>query len=636
MPMPLSEMERQIIKEKLDGWLLIIAGAFLLLLIRFWVLQVVKNELYSSIAKNNQIRQITVPPMRGNIYDRNGFMLADWEQSFNVLVTPADINDDALNMLANILSTTPEAIKERMEENRSWSPFIPVQAAEDITWDQFAKVEENRLAMPGVDTELRPVRKYYPESIYVSHLIGYMGEITRDMMNDPRFADYRMGDRLGVSGLERALELTLRGRPGLTSKLVDAKGREISADNNLQDMRGRLDYTEKLRELEAMARPVEPGKSVVLTIDIGLQKIASDAMGGNIGSVVIMDVKNGELLALLSKPAFNPSLFVKGIGIEAWKQMRDDPDHPLLNRAITSAYPPGSIFKIVMAAGGLDDGFIKPGTRQECTGLYTLANQNFRCWNRTGHGNIAVEQAIIQSCDVFFYKLGEKMGVWEIAKWARRFGLGSPIHIGLDQEKAGLVPDPDWKQRVRHRQWYPGETILISIGQGYMLVTPLQAVLMPAAVANNGTLLRPQLIHHLEDAGRKPLTKFEPRVMARGLISQPTLKILREGMDGVVNAPDGTARNYVRSDVIRIAGKTGTSEVSKRYQGRPLEETPVKYRDHAWFIAYAPADDPKIAIVVMVEHGGSGGAAAGSVARKILEEYFSANTAMTVLGPPGG
>ncbi len=636
MPMPLSEMERQIIKEKLNNWLYFITLAFVLLLASFAILQLVQHNLWSNIAENNQIRQITIPPMRGNIYDRNGFMLADWDQSFNVLATPADINDESLTLLAKILATTPEAIKERMEKNRSWSPFIPVQAAEDITWDQFAQVEENRLAMPGVDTELRPVRKYYPESLYVSHLIGYMGEITRDMLNDPEFSDYRMGDRIGVAGLERSLELTLCGKPGTALKLVDAKGREISADTRLQDMRGRLDYTEKLRELEAMARPVEPGKSVVLTIDIGLQKIASDAMGQNIGSVVVMDVKTGELLALLSKPAFDPSLFIRGIALDDWAQLRDNPAHPLLNRAITSTYPPGSIFKIVMAAAALDDGFIKPATRQECTGIYTLANQDFRCWNRSGHGNIAIEQAIVESCDVFFYKLGEKMGILEIDKWARRFGLGSPIHIGLDEEKAGLVPDPEWKQRVHHKTWFPGETILCSIGQGYMLITPLQAVLIADAVADNGTIMRPQLVHHLEDAGRTPLTKFEPRVMARGLISPSTIKILKSGMDGVVNDPDGTALRYVHSDLVHIAGKTGTSEVSKRYQGRPLEETPVKYRDHAWFIGYAPADDPQIAIAVMVEHGGSGAAAAGSMAKTILEKYLAPDTAMTALDRPGG
>jgi penicillin-binding protein 2 len=625
----MSEIEREIIGEKLNNWLLVIAGAFLLLLCRFGILQVVQHNVWSNIAEKNRIRQITIPPMRGNIYDRNGAILADWEQSFNVLVTPSDTSDDAFGELARILDTAPEALKERMEKNRSWSPFIPVLVAENVSWEQFARVEENRLSMPGVDTELRPVRKYYPESILVSHTIGYLGEITREMLADPQYSDYRMGDRLGVSGLERSLELTLRGRAGIACKLVDAKGREISPEDSLQSFSGQpFDYTAQLKELQAMSRPVEPGQSVVLTLDINLQRIAAQRMGNNQGSVVVMDVKTGEILALLSVPGFDPSLFISGIQRDQWEQLRESPEHPLVNRAITSSYPPGSIFKIIMATAGLEDGFITPSSHFLCTGVYSLADKDFRCWNRAGHGNLAVEQAIIKSCDVFFYQLGEKLGITEIAKWSRAFGLGSLVRIGLPEEKSGLVPDPDWKLRVRKRSWYPGETILSSIGQGYTLTTPLQAVLIPAAVANNGTLMRPQLIHHLEDASRGQLTRFKPEVMAGDLIGPSTVKLLRRAMEGVVAAPDGTAKKYVYSDQVSIAGKTGTSEVSKKYQGRPAEEVPFKYRDHAWFVAYAPADNPRIAIAVMVEHGGSGGAIAGTIARNILVDYLAPKTAM--------
>lgn len=631
----MSESDQQELRTRLNKWLFLVLGTFGLLLLRFLVLQVVQNAIWRDIADNHMIRELKTPSMRGNIYDRNHRLLADWRQSFNVTVIPRDFTDPARTRLAAILTVAPEEIKARMEKNRSWSPFIPVLVAEDIPWEQFAQVEEDRLVMPGVDTEVRPVRQYYPDSVLVSHLLGYLGEITREEMQDPEYRDYRMGDRIGRSGLERALEEKIRGVEGLTYKLVDAVGREITLDSIPLDLQGRMDYRDKLESLEKMSRKVEPGQSVVLTIDLKLQQIARDDFGDNDGAVVVMDVKTGELLAFYSSPGYEPSLFERKISPEVWSQLSDSPRKPLLNRAVQGLYPPGSIFKIVVAAAGLEEGVITPGTTFYCDGTYELHHQKFRCWNHQGHGTLPLELAIMESCDVFFYNLGERLGVQRIATWARKFGIGRPVGEGLLEEKSGLVPDPAWKLAAKRRKWVPGDTINFAIGQGYLLITPLQAVLIPAAVANGGRLMRPQLIHHFEDVhGNK--SQYQPRVINDHFLRPETLRLLRRGMERVVGDGAGTAYKYVHSEFINIAGKTGTSEVSKKYQGRSSDDVPREYRDHAWFVAYTPAENPELALVVMVEHGGGGGAVAGSIAKKIIEDYYIFRAARRDPGLGGG
>jgi penicillin-binding protein 2 len=372
-----------------------------------------------------------------------------------------------------------------------------------------------------------------------------------------------------------------------------------------------------------MSRPQKPGSSAVLTLDIRLQKIARRHMGDKVGSVVAMDVKTGEILALLSTPGYDPSFFVGERNSQEWKKLRDNPHNPLFHRAVQGGYPPASVFKLVMAAAAMEENIINAKTSYECSGKFEFADTTFRCWKNYGHGELELKQAIAQSCDVYFYKLGEKLGIDNISLWARKFGMGSRVNIGLPEEKNGLVPDRQWKRKRFDEIWYPGETISISIGQGYLNVTPLQAVLIGAAIANSGNIMQPRLIHHFEDFQQNKLSRFRPRVMRKDLLDKSTTRILQRSMELVVEDKKGTARNYVQSDFIRIAGKTGTAEVSKKYQGEDIEDIPYKYRDHAWFLAYAPADDPEIVLVVLVEHGGPGSSTAGPIARRILEDYFS-------------
>ena len=624
MPLYLGESERYEVRARAGAWFILVLGAFGLLLIRFYVLQVVQNQTWLSAAEYRQIRAVVEPSARGYIFDRNGRLLADWEQSYNVLVTPAHLTEDSLVRLAVILEVPVEELKSRIAKNRSWSPFISTLAAEDIKFDKFAQVEEDRMVMPGVKTEVRPIRKYYADSAAVSHVLGYMGEISRAELALPLYRDYRMGDRVGKTGIERAMESELRGRDGLSYRLVDALDREISSEYFDEKFKDRIDYNERIEALNRLSRPRRPGRSVVLTLDLQFQKAALERMRGHVGSVVVMDVRTGELLVLLSVPGYDPSLFVRGLTPTEWRKLKDDPMKPLFHRAIQGAYSPASVFKMVMAAAGLEENLVTSRTRFNCTGSYEVGadKRRFHCWNRHGHGGIALERAIVESCDVYFYVLGEQMGIETIGRWARNFGLGQRLGIGLLEERAGLIPDREWKLKRRREPWFPGDTINVSIGQGFINMTPLETILIPAAIANNGRLMKPQLIHHLEDSQRRPVTGFQPETLVEQVFQPETARLLRRAMEEAVENPKGTGYQHVRSEVVRIAGKTGTAQVAAGYRGWQIEDIPYRHRDNAWFAAYAPADNPEIAIVVLIEHGGSGGEVAGPVAKNILEDYF--------------
>jgi len=620
MALHLSEPEKQKIGTRLNLWIIVVAGVIGLLIVRFWVLQFVQYDVWHFIAEENQIRKETIPAMRGNIYDRNKLPLADWRQSFNITVTPADLTQDSVMRLAEILETEPDELRARIREKEMWSIFIPVSVAEDVEWEKFARVEEDRLLMPGVGTEIRPVRKYYLDSGLVSHVIGYLGEVDKKELEKLKDRGYRMGDLIGRAGIEKVLESSLRGTEGVDYKLVDARGREISMDALRRESR-KPGYQGKLGVLDSMSRPVRPGYSAVLSLDLRFQKIAARHMEGRRGSVVAMDVNTGDVLVMLSMPLYDPSLFAK-MTEQQWEKLRNSEGHPLLNRAIQGCYPPGSIFKIVMAAAALEEGHVDPETECVCDGSFHLLDSSFGCWRKEGHGKVDMKKAIVESCDVYFYKLGDQIGIETISKWAGKFGLGKRTGIELPDEKTGLVPDPKWKKEKTGLPWFPGETILTSIGQGYLHITPLQAVLIPASVAGGNTLMKPRLILRIEDVNGNVIKRFPPKPMSSGMLSERTRLLLREAMLGVVEDERGTARWSVMNDTVRIAGKTGTAEVSRKYKGEDIEDIPYEHRDHSWFVAYAPAEAPRVAIAVLVEHGGSGAATAGAIAREILADYF--------------
>jgi penicillin-binding protein 2 len=623
-----SEIQRQAVRERLYYLLIIALGAFVFLIARFYILQIVQYRDWRDFAEIQQIRPSRISPIRGDIFDRHKSKLAGTEPSYNVMVIPQDVTDDAIARLAELLGTTPEILREREKKNRSWWPFKPALVAENIDRQaQLPAVRVNRPVLPGVEIEERPVRKYGPEAVLVAHLMGYLGEIGPEELKDPDNSDYLMGDRIGKSGLEKGLESELRGQYGTEYKLQDARGREITAESAPRDLRAKSEYLKKIEEVKAMAKPMVPGHSVVLTLDLEVVRSAKSRLGDQRGSVVVLKVDTGELLCLLSNPSYDPALFANGISPEQWQALLEDPNKPLFNRALVGRYRPASVFKIVVAAAALEEKKITLDQKFTCNGFFELGQTTktrYGCWNKFGHGPLDLEHAIMESCDVYFYNLGAtEISPDLIAKWARKFGLGQRLLGGIISEEDGLVPDPAWKKKELGRNWVRGETVLMAIGEGYTLVTPLQEAMIASAVAGGGRLMQPQVVHHFETVDGRIIEDFSPRVLSDRMFSPATLGLLRRGMWDVINDPRGTAYKYAHSNLVTIAGKTGTAEVSKKYKGRACEDIPYDHRDNAWFVGFAPAEAPEIAVAVMIEHGCAGSQAGGPVAKGIIEDYFS-------------
>jgi penicillin-binding protein 2 len=410
-----------------------------------------------------------------------------------------------------------------------------------------------------------------------------------------------MGDLIGKFGTEKKLESILRGQGGGQQVEVDATGKRLRV----------------VGSVEATA-----GQSLVLTIETELQQKAEQLLEGREGSIVVLDVHTGEILAMANRPVFDPNAFARGITMEEWRSLTKDPLHPLSNRAIQGQYPPGSTFKVIMAAAALEKGVISPTTRFSCSGGFPFGKHVFHCWRKRGHGSVDLRQAIAQSCDVYFYRVGQLLGIQAIADYARRFGLGAPLGIPLDHEVGGTIPDPAWKKSRLGAPWYAGETLSVVIGQGYVTATPLQMAVAAAAVANGGTVYRPHLVKRILGDNGEPLREFGPEVLQETKISPATLQLVRAGMTDVVNAERGTGKKAKLPEIL-VAGKTGTSQVIAGAKGKGTL-LPRQYRDHAWFIAFAPADAPEVAVACLLEHAGEGGgAAAAPVVKEVLASYFS-------------
>jgi penicillin-binding protein 2 len=610
MALHLSEFESRWLEPRLRVLKWIAGGVLVLLLVRFWYLQILHGGEWKAIAHHNQIRRIPLLAPRGKVFDRHGRVLLDNRESYNVTLIPADVDEKTISILASCVKSSAEVIRETMKKNQQWSPFFPVAIKEDISIEELALVEERLRGLAGVDIEVKPQRNY-PEGPVAVHVLGYLSEITAEELADPGYSDYRMGDVIGRDALERLMEEHLRGRDGFKYKLVDARGREV------QPFSGQ----EKMLSLKGK-RPVA-GNNIVLTLDLELQKEAEKLFRDRAGAAVMMAVDTGEILAMTSSPSYDPEVFIGRMYQEEWKKLESDPGHPLLNRAIQGQYPPGSVFKLVVAAAGLEQGIITEESRFNCRGYFKFGRKKFRCWRMWGHGNIALEQAIVQSCDVYFYNLGKELGIDRIAETAHKFGLGLPTGIRLLSEKPGLIPTTSWKKKNLKSPWIPGETIPCAIGQGYVLVTPIQAVLIPCIIANGGRLFRPQVVKRIEDLEGKVIEEFLPEEYANNIISEDVRELLARAMTGVVNDKRGTAYWTARSGKLTIAGKTGTAQVVRleTKEDKNKEEIPRELRDHAWFVAFAPAEEPEVAVAVLVEHGGQGSTGAAPLAKSLLERY---------------
>jgi len=572
---------------------------FFLILCQLWHLQVVDTVSLQERSESNRLRFVPIPAPRGDILDRHGKVLASNAPSFSVAVAPQDIRNQKqlVERLARYLKVERGVIQDRWDRGRGRAQYFPLVVASNISRDQMELLEENSLGLDGVNIEMNTVRAY-PNGQLASHLLGYLGEISEGEFGSEPYQGYNLGDFIGKSGIEKSWESFLHGSDGARHVEVDAHGRFLRiADESRAGV----------------------GNSVELTIDLELQKVAEQELGDRAGAAVALDPNSGEVLAFVSTPDFDPALFTGHIPPQKWKEYLEDPKRPLEDKALRGMYPPGSTFKIITALAGLEEGLIDPRTAIDCPGYYRFGNTTFRCWRKKGHGRVELKKAIRESCDVYFYKLAERLGVNRIAAYAKLSGLGAPLGIGLDDEKGGVIPSEEWKRKRFGQKWFRGETLSVGIGQGYVLVTPLQLASMIATVANGGTLYQPRLVRRVYDSNGKVLKEFSSQVIRRTGIRPESYRLVREGLLAVVNEPQGTG-GMARLSEVAVAGKTGSSQVVKLRQEKG--EVPYQFRDHALFVAFAPYEKPEIAVAVLVEHGVHGGSAAAPIAGRMLRAYF--------------
>ena len=571
---------------------------FFILVGRLYYLQIYQGEKYAVLADSNRLSTRLLVPPRGSINDRNGVELATNIQNFQALLIAEQTRgsiDNLLQEIAPLLSLT-EKDKARIKKDISTHRrFVPVKIKDNLSWNEVAALMINNYRWPGLIIDQGLIR-YYPFGKYTAHPLGYVGSVSeQDLQNSDAPLLQVPGFKIGKSGFEKTYDESLRGTEGILKYEVNAYGRIMRE----------IEKTDGIK-----------GSDLDLTIDIRLQKAAFDAFGDEAGAAVVLDVHTGEILAFVSTPAFDPNLFVDGISHKNWNSLRKKEKTPLTDKAVSGQYSPGSTFKIVVALAALEAGIIDEKTTYNCTGRMQLGNHLFHCWRHYGHGKQNLVEAIKNSCDIYFYETALELGIEKIAAMSRRLGLGQVYDLGLENQKSGVIPDKKWKQEKLKAPWQQGETVIAGIGQGYVLVTPIQLVTMLSRVVNGGYAVSPTFIKRKEAAPAEPLG-----------ISEKNIALVKQGMFEVVNGTGGTAaRAKFKNSDIKIGGKTGTTQVRRislkeRAEGiKKDEDLPWKYRNHAWFMAYAPHDNPRYAVAVIVEHGRSGSGVAAPIASKILEE----------------
>lgn len=573
---------------------------FLLLMViiaRLYYLQVYQADRYKTLADENRISTRLLVPPRGIIFDRNGVTIASNQQNFQALIVAEQAPNvqemlDAFKKIMPLSEAEEERIKKDLKRNRS---FVPIKIRDNLSWEEVSRIQLNAPDLPGIVID-EGLTRYYPFGAGMAHILGYVSSVSdKDVKDDPLLEV--PGFKIGKSGIEKYLEKALRGESGNLKLEVNAYGRIMKEIERVDGI---------------------PGKDVQLTIDSRLQQKAFELFGEESGAAVLLDVHTGEILAFVSAPSFDPNMMTQGLSTEDWNALLHNERNPLTDKAISGQYSPGSTFKMIVALAALEAGVIKPETRTYCAGKMFLGNHAFHCWKKEGHGHLNVVEALQHSCDIFFYETAQKLGIEKIADMARRFGLGSKINIGLENEKAGLIPDKEWKLRRFGEPWQQGESLISGIGQGYILTTPLQLATMTARLVNGGYEIKPTFLK-VSDGEKSKIRKID--------VSPTNLELIKEGMYAVVNKPGGTAwRSQFDYHGQRMGGKTGTTQVRRitmkeRREGIKKEsELPWRLRNHALFVGYAPHDNPKYAVAVLVEHGGGGSSVAAPLAGKILRE----------------
>ena len=566
--------------------------ALLMFALNFWYLQGVHGADYAELAENNSLRKISRPPTRGVIFDRDQRVLAATRPSLDLVLLRDAVPDPdpQLARLAPILGASREALIERKSMLENLPRFAPMVLTEDVELEQLARIETRRELFPSVAVR-ESARRNYPDRSLFGHLLGYVGQAGEKEL-ERGGGKLRLGDIVGKTGLELQYDGLLRGVRGWDLVSVNAVGRRIGDP--------------------WVDREPEHGQDLWLTVDLDLQRALIEGLAGEVGAGVFLDPWTGEVLALGSTPTFDPSLFADGMSTDDWRGIVEDSRRPLLNRAIASSYAPGSTFKIVMAVAGLETGLITPETTEFCNGSTEVYGSRRLCWKKGGHGTVNLMDALADSCNVYFYHLGKRIGIDSVHEYGAMLGLGRPTGIDLPGEAPGLLPSSEWKRRRYREPWYPGDTISIAIGQGLLATTPIQAATMVSLVATDGLVTRPRLVGG---------SKAEPK---RVRIRSSTFELIRAALRRAVERGTGTEAAL---ETIAVAGKTGTAQVYSHSAGVNSDDLPKHERDHAWFVGYAPADRPRIAFAVVVEHGGHGGSAAAPVARKVLEVFFAEDDA---------
>lgn len=597
--------------------IILVTLALSVLVARMWYLQIIKGEELGLRSENNSVRLRTIRAVRGFIMDTNRKVLVDNLPSFDIMFVPnraKNVQDVAQKMEAIYASRELTFSPEILMTKRT-SSIEPIKVEKNVSREKLALIEAHALELPGVMSEVVTVRQYLGGEKY-SHIIGYLGEVSPEDLEKDDNEQYTGGDMVGKYGIEKYLDQYLRGKNGAEQVEVNVVGKE-------KRVRGKI-------------IPVS-GDNVVLTIDSFLQEAAWDALEGKPGAVVVMDVRDGSILAMVSAPSFDPNLFRAGISARDWKKLSSDPFHPLENRAISGQYPPGSTYKLMVAAAALEEGIVTPSTSFNCNGSFDMGNRKFRCWNKKGHGRVSLHRAIVQSCDVYFYNVGKLLGVDKIAEYSRAFGFGSVTGIDLPREKPGIIPTRKWKLSRFKVPWQLGETISIAIGQGFNTVTPLQLVGAYAALANGGTVWKPRIIKQIESVDGKIVKAYAPERRGVLPLSKETMELLRNGLWGVVNEGGGTGSALRRKEA-DVAGKTGTSQVvglPEDAKARKAKVLAARFKDHALFVCFAPFKSPEIAVAVIAENAGGGGSVAAPIARKVVDAYFQHKQAQNRQAPPG-
>jgi penicillin-binding protein 2 len=607
----IDESELKILKKRLDITSAIYLFFIAILVFRLWYLQIHCGADYSVSAEKNRIRSQDIIAPRGTIFDRKDRKIISNRPSFNIVWLKEDSPDPdvILKKLSAILDEDISILLERIRKSADHPRFFPIRLKEDIDWKTLVYIENHHFQLPGIRIEPLPVRQYLYGDL-ASHLIGYLGEInTEELRKSSRKDNYKPGNLIGKVGIEKQFEKQLRGEKGRRFVEVDVHG-----------------YEQKQLELH---KPL-PGIDLGITIDIDLQSVAEQALTGKAGAAVAVEVNTGRVLALASSPPLRLEEFIGGISAQVYKDMLDNPLRPFFDKAIKGQYPPGSTYKVITAYAGLAEKQITTSTVFYCNGSLKFGRRRYNCWKRRGHGATSLNRALAESCDVYFYQVGKKLGVDKLAYYAEQFGLGTKTGIGLLHEKNGLVPTSAWKRKRHKTAWQDGETLSVAIGQGFNLATPLQICQMTAVLANGGILYRPQFIEKIIHPDDSISSTLKPIIDHR-ILDNPNhsahLAVIRQGLITAVNHKKGTGGKAKMDDIL-VAGKTGTAQVVKVAQYRHMKEQdiPYKYRDHAWFTCFAPADKPLIAVTVLVEHGLHGGSAAAPIAKLIMKKYFQSKT----------